>query len=224
MKELDDLGDIRYSETGTESWTMQLFRVLEALIERINDKADKQVANDNVLRDMEQHKAMGKRITALENSVGAGLAELPLSDEVAGLSGEFARMTEERNKLWKRITALEADRDTAFTCFCAECAERETCNRTAWGGRVKPECFKDNTAPLPCCEECAEWGVCHHPPREWLIPAGKSAPFECYRESHTCGKCKKVRLSVHYRGLGSCPQCAVLHKDDESCGEFEAVK
>lgn len=45
-----------------------IIEVLGTLDERFNNKSDKQVANDNVERDMEQHRAFNKRLVALENA------------------------------------------------------------------------------------------------------------------------------------------------------------
>lgn len=124
-------------------------------------------------------QALDKRITALEESVGEGLEELSLSDEVGGLSGEFARATEERNKMWGRITALEAW-SKQFSGRGIVCAGPPT------------------PTPLPCCEGCADYPCKELSERVFTEPDPDPDRPTCYRESHTCGECKYPWSREHF--------------------------
>lgn len=199
------------------------------------------VASADALADLEYRHL--KRIEALEESVGAGLEELPLSDEVAGLSGEFARMTEERNKLLQRIIALEESRfevhnhKPIFDRLDAlesdneagsEASERYRKKFINCEGRLLS--LEQVTGIQDRCDGCDKIDECDHS-RSKVCNLGGNGHPTCYVKQ-TCGRCKKPYWHTMASNCGLCnlhPSVKggnpyAIGQTDEACPSFEAVE
>lgn len=81
--------------------------------------------------------------------------------------------------------------------------------------------YKDNPAPLSCCEGCAEF-----PCETSQILKGDAPGWtpDCYREKHICGECVRPFWNEAY-GNGWClaGKDLPVDRDDEACADFVEV-